>query len=115
MPGPTEIIVQDAPVTDANATVFDAIDAANGNYFANDGDCIVIFQNDGTEQIATIATQASYGGFALADMTVTIPATTGFAVLPPLDPGIFNDSSGHVQITYNGAGGVDIAVVRRLH
>lgn len=100
-----------APLASTVAVVFAAA-AVAGNYFANDGKCIAILKAATGQQVATFVTQAKYQGYALADRTLTVVATTGFAVDGPFDPALFNDANGLCQITYDGVTGMSIAIVQ---
>lgn len=76
--------------------------AGGGDEFANDGNTVFIANNgSGGDITLTIVSQATADGLAIADRTVTLTAGDLEAVAD-LDPDIYNDSDGMVQVTYSG-------------
>lgn len=85
---------------------------AGGNYFQNDGQTVFIISNESadTPQEVTIAVNADKHG---RDKTLTTDVTNGrVAMIGPLDPEIFNDSNGRVNITYEGVTSIKVFAVR---
>jgi hypothetical protein len=77
--------------------------AAATNTFANDGATFLLIKNTtGTAVAITITTPSTVGGFAVADLHFSIPATSGLMYAGPFDPSIFNDSSGLVTVDFGG-------------
>jgi len=67
---------------------------------------------NGSSRDITIATPGTVDGLAIADVVVTVPATTGDKMIGPLKASTFADSNGFAQITYSAATGVTVAAVR---
>ena len=76
--------------------------ASGGDEFANTGDTYVEFKNVSAGAIVvTIQTPAKIEGIDIAEITVTIPLTSGVKRIGPFDPAIFNASTGRVVMTYD--------------
>lgn len=81
--------------------------------FRNDGKTFLLFEKTGAgECTVTIVTPNTVGGIAVADVTVTVPATTGDKVVGPFPTRIFNDSAGDMTFTVSDTVGLSIAVLR---
>lgn len=80
-----------------------ATSAAGGDQFANDGTQVVWIQNNhaSAARTFTFVTQATLGGLAVTDLTVTVTAANDNAFVGPFPKHIYNDSSGYVQVTYS--------------
>ena len=78
----------------------------------NNGRCYVHIKKSGAGDCdATFETPGNVGGNAIADLVVTVPATTGDKMIGPFPPNIYNDSVGDVNITFSEITGLTIAVV----
>ena len=87
--------------------------AAGGDQFANTGrEFIVVKNGDAGTPTVTLATPATYGGLAVADVAVTMGATTGEQMIGPFPTGIFNDANGNVQITYTAVTSLTISAFK---
>jgi len=86
--------------------------AAGGDEFANTGDTYFQIKNGGSEITLTIETPAKIEGIDIAEITVTIPATTGDKVIGPFDPSIFNQSTGRVAVTYSAVTTVTVGAFK---
>ncbi len=106
----TAITVQEIVVAGITPT-YGAADAA-GNTVANDGNVFLHVKNSGVETTLTITTPGTVGGVAIADPTVTIPATTGDKMVGPFDPTIFNGSGGTVALAWSQVTGITIAAIK---
>lgn len=107
-------------ITRAGPTPTYASATSGGDTFNNDDSerTFLHVKNAGSQITLTIVTAktsvqvSGYGAVALADITVTIPATTGDKMIGPF-PGVrFNTSNGQVAITYSGVTSVTIAAVK---
>lgn len=86
--------------------------AAGGDEYANDGETVLLIKNDDASgHTATFADQKTYRGYTVEDPTVTV-ANGDIGAGPALDPSIFNDSNGRVQVTYDGVTSLSVAAVR---
>lgn len=86
--------------------------AAGGDEFANTGDTLFQIKNGGSEITLTIETPAKIEGIDIAEITVTIPATTGDKMIGPFDPSIFNQSTGRVAVTYSAVTTVTVGAFK---
>lgn len=59
----------------------------------------------------TIVTPGTVRGLAIADQTVSVPATTGDVMIGPFDPGTFDDGNHDVSFTLSDVTGLTVAVV----
>jgi len=70
------------------------------------------FKNtDGSADTITIQTPRTVDGQAVAELSVTVPATTGDLMVGPFPPGTFNDGSGDVKFTASNGTATTCAVV----
>jgi hypothetical protein len=98
-------------ITVAGTTTTLGACAADGNQFLNYGTEFVEVRNANAETLAvTVTTPVTLGGLGLADVYVTVPATTGDKLIGPFRPDYFNDSNGYVQIAFERATNCTIAV-----
>jgi len=86
--------------------------AAGGDTFANTGDTYFEIKNGSTEMTLTIETPAKIEGIDIAEITVTIPATTGVKRIGPFDPAIFNQTTGRVNVTYSAVTSVTVGAFK---
>lgn len=86
--------------------------AAGGDEFANTGDTFFQIKNAGSEITLTVETPAKIEGIDIAEITVTIPATTGDKMIGPFDPAIFNQSTGRVAVTYSAVTSVTVGAFK---
>jgi hypothetical protein len=90
---------QDISRVALTATYTAMTNAADGVDFANNGRVMVVVKSTYTAaQEITIETGATFFGYAIADLTFEIPATTGESFVGPFPPNVFNDSSGNVNV-----------------
>jgi hypothetical protein len=69
--------------------------------------------NGATRDITVVSTQTGVGGLAVADVVVTIAATTGEEMIGPFPYARFADAStGLATVNYTATAGVTAAVVR---
>jgi len=87
-------------------------DLANGNQFANDGVCFLYVKNGGAQITVTISTPGTVDGLAIADLVVTVPATTGERMIGPFPAGIYNQSDGNVYVDWSSVTSVTAGVFR---
>ena len=60
----------------------------------------------------TVAVPGTFYAQALADIAVSVPATTGERLIGPLDRKLADPSTGVVNITYSGVTSLTVAAVR---
>lgn len=85
---------------------------ADGHSFVNDGRTILHVKNTGAQITLTIQLPGTIDGQAVADRTVTIPATTGDKMLGPFRKSQYNQADGAVYVDYSSPTGVSIAAIR---
>jgi uncharacterized protein YfaS (alpha-2-macroglobulin family) len=93
--------------------VYSAVNASDT--FAPGNDVFLdVFNTNGATRDITIATTATAsGGLAVADVVVTIAATTGHELIGPFPAQYFADSvTGLVTVTYSSATGVTAGLFR---
>lgn len=88
--------------------------SAGGDSFPNDGKIVLHVKNtNGAARTVTVVSQRPASpGLAPSNNGVSVPATTGERLIGPLDPTVWNDANGNVQITYSAETGVTIACIR---
>lgn len=95
------------------APAYTAADASNGETCPNNGSLFLHVKNTGGAACTvTIATQGTVDGLAIADLAVSVPATTGDRLIGPFPPGIYNDSNGNIGVSYSTGTGVTAAYVQ---
>lgn len=83
------------------------------NTFSNDGRTFLHFAKTGAGAATiTVIAQATVQGMAVANLTVSVPATTGDVFLGPFPPSIFNDASSNVSFTISDTVGLSFALLR---
>lgn len=79
----------------------------------NDGRVFIHFKKTGAgAATVTIVTPNTSQGLAIADQTVTVPATTGDVFVGPLAASLFNDASSDVSFSFSDTVGLSFAVIR---
>lgn len=79
--------------------------------FPNDGQTFLHFKKSGAGAcVVTIVTPNTSDGLAVADLTVSVPATTGDKMIGPFPRDIYNDSSGLVSFTCSEVTGLTVAI-----
>ena len=88
-------------------------DLANGNQFVNDGQCFLYVKNaSGSPITVTIDTPGTVDGLAIANLTVSVPATTGERMIGPFPPGIYGQADGKVYVDWSSVTSVTAGVFR---
>jgi len=73
-------------------------DSANGHYIVNRGDTVLhLINGSGGEITVTLVTAKTVDGIAIADISIAVAAGTEQFV-KPLNPSIFNNNLGQVNI-----------------
>lgn len=85
---------------------------SNTYQVANDGRVFLHFEKSGLGSCdVTVVTPGSVDGHAIADLVVTVPATTGDVLIGPFPPAVFN-SGGMLSFTLGEITGLTVAVLR---
>jgi hypothetical protein len=79
-----------------------AVDAANGNQFANTGNCYLWVANGSGSQLTVTVLQSgqTLDGVSTAGKTLTVAAGSE-AIMGPWPPGVYNDGSGYVTVNWS--------------
>lgn len=76
----------------------------------NDGKTFLHFKKSGaTDCTVTINTPGTVDGLAVANLTVTVPATTGDVMVGPFPRDVYNDSDGELTFTLSNITGLTVA------
>lgn len=95
------------------APSYAAADATNGNNFANDGSVFLHVKNTGAGACTvTIQTPGKVAGVDIAEVTLSVPATSGDKMIGPFDPTVFNQSDGTVNVDWSTGTGVTAAAIK---
>jgi hypothetical protein len=94
------------------APTYNAVDATNGNRFANDGRTYAHIKNDDVSPTTfTFLAGGSYKGVGYEDQVVTVPAGEERVVAAfPMD--VFNQATGEVYVDITNDTSVTMAVVK---
>lgn len=107
----TTISVQSVDI-DGMTPVYSTSVAA-GFQFVNDGRVMIHAKNASANTVyMTVTTPYSENGLALADVYVTLAATTGESMVGPLPTKLFNNSSGYVQVDFSATTSVTAAAIK---
>lgn len=85
--------------------------AADGHKFANDGNVFLLVRNASTTtaRVLTVQTPGTVDGLAIADLTVSIPATLS-RYIGRFPSGIYNQADGMVYVDYPAGNEADLKV-----
>ena len=86
--------------TGVDLTDTGSLSTSNNYFFRNTGREFLHFKKTGAGAcVVTIVTPKTVAGLAVADPTVSVPATTGDLMVGPFPPDTFNNPSGDVEFT----------------
>ena len=89
-----------------------AISASNIYLVRNNGRVMLALEKSGAGiATITIQTPVTTGGLAVAEQSLTVPATTGDKMAGPFPPSIYNDDDGDLRFSTNEGTGLTCAVV----
>lgn len=98
-------------VSVADAAMTDAV--TDGHYFVNDGSTVLLLQNtNGSSRVVTVQTAQQVDGLAVADLAITVSATTGRLATATFPRTIYNQSDGTVYLDYSATAGLKVAAVK---
>lgn len=107
----TALTVQDLAASGITPSYTAAI--ADGHSVHGDGKTFLHVKNSGGSACTvTIQTPATVSGLAVAEQTVSVPATTGDKMIGPFPPNTYNQVDGDVYIDYSVTTGVTVAAIR---
>lgn len=100
-----------AGVSIADAALTAAV--AGGHSFVNDGATILLLQNtNAATRTITITSAQTVDGLAVADVSITLAATTGRLLTAYFPRTVYNQSDGTVLVDYSATAGVLVAAVK---
>jgi len=106
------LTVQDIGHGGAAESFVAAAAAATGNKYPCDGKTWLHAKNTGTIKVLTISTPGTVDGLAVAERTISLPATTGDIMIPPFPPSQYAQADGQVYIDLDLATAVTYCVFR---
>ena len=89
-----------ATAADTTLVGLDGVGVGNGITFANDGRMFIEVENGATQTIATVVTQSTVDGLAVADPTYTVPLNQDH-LFGPWPPSIYNTAAGRVEVHFS--------------
>ena len=79
----------------------------------NDGQVVLLFEKaNAVDCDVTIQTPVTVSGLAVAEQTLTVPASGGDIAAGPFPPSVYNDAAGDLRLTLSEIGGLTIAALR---
>ena len=106
------LTVQDIVATGLTPSYTGSLSTGNTYQVQNNGRVFLHFKKSAAvDAVITIATPVTKGGYAVADPTVTVPASTGDKMIGPFPPTIFNDD-GILEFTCSDVDGLTVAALR---
>ena len=90
-----------------------AVATADNYIFRNDGRTILHFVKTGIG-IATIIviTPKTFGGLALDDLEISVPASTGDVYAGPFNPELYHDGSGDVDFSSDDEASLTVEAIK---
>lgn len=104
-----ELTVQDISRSGLEAAYVAA--GAGGDEFDNDGKTFLHVKNGLVDVTCTFDITKTVDGQAVTDITVTCTASEE-RMIGPFPPSIYNDSDGHVNVSYDDESNVTVAAIR---
>ena len=102
-----------ALVAGLTTTILSDILATDVHQVRNDGRVFLRIVKAGAgDAILTFTTPGTVGGYAIANPTATVVATTGIMVIGPFPPAIFNDESGDLEWSVDEVTGLTCEIVQ---
>lgn len=79
-----------------------AVDNTNGETVPNNGTTFIHVKNTGGSPCTvTVGTPGTQDGLAVADLTFSVPATTGDRMAGPFPAGIYTQSDGNIYVDFS--------------
>lgn len=99
--------------SELSGPTYNSIATGNTYTWRNSRRVMLHFKKSGAGNATiTFTTPATVGGLAVADPTITVPASTGDVMVSPASlPGVFNDSGGLGSFSTDEGTGLTCAVV----
>lgn len=98
----------------ATGTAVSLVAAAGGGDTVNPDDRMFLWVKNGSGApiTVTVVVPGTFYAQNLADIAVSVPATTGERLIGPLDRKLADPSTGVVNITYSGVTSLTVAAVK---
>lgn len=113
------IAVQDVTLTGVTPTYAvagagaGALNVTDNYQINNDGNVMLHFKKSGAGACTvTFDTPGTVDGVAIANPTLTVPATTGDKMIGPFRASLFNDPNHDLRLTVSDVTGLTLAVVK---
>ena len=104
----TLLATQQISIAGLNPTM-SAANAGGDTVVADDRTFLRVKNGSGSPVTVTVTTPGTVSGLAIADATMSVPATTGDMMLGPLPASLFGDP---VSISYSAVTSVTVAALR---
>ena len=95
------------------ATYTGSLSTSNTYLVKNNGRTFLHFKKSAAvDAVVTVETPITVDGLAVAERTITVPATTGDRFIGAFPTRVYNDSVGDLRFTLDDVDGVTVAVLR---
>lgn len=105
----TPVVLSRTAATPSNLVAYDG---TNGNKAVCPLGSILHFKLTGVQCVVTINTPGTVSGLAIADATITVPATTGDVYFPIVDSVFWQTGTQDVYWTYAATTGMTVEVLQ---
>lgn len=103
----------DAAVSGVAPTVISDLSTSDTYQVKNDGSVVLRFAKTGSGACTvTVITPGTVSGYAIADPTATVPASTGVRYCGPFPTAVFSNSSGDLEFTVSEVTGLSVEVTQ---
>lgn len=107
----TPLVLARGGISTTSAVMTAAV--ADGHMFANDGMTTIVFNNtNASPRTVTIQTPGNVDGLAIAELTITVPATNGRIYAGTFPRSVYNQTTGYVYVDYSATAGLTVAAIR---
>jgi hypothetical protein len=111
-----DITIQPQTLTGKTATTptrTGSLSTGNNYFVPNNGAMFLHFMKSGAGACTvTIEAPGTVDGNAIADPTVSVPASTGDVMVGPFHPGVYNQADGTVKFNCSEITGLTVAALR---
>lgn len=103
----------EAAVAGVAPTVVSDLSTSDTYQVKNDGSVVLRFAKTGSGACTvTMVTPGTVSGYAIADPTATVPASTGVRYCGPFPTAVFSNSSGDMEFTVSEVTGLSVEVTQ---
>ena len=103
----------EAAVSGTAPNVISDLSTTDTHQVKNDGSVVLRFAKTGSGAcLVTMITPGTVSGYAIADPTATVPASTGVRYCGPFPTAVFSNSSGDLEFTVSDVAGLSVEVTK---